>query len=179
MSTKSKKGIFQVKKQKNPARDRMLFRLAKVEATDLAVLGDPVNTTMYSVCIYDESGDTPGLIAEFNVPPGGQCFNRKRTKSRPCWKKAGKKFKYRDPLRENDGMLAMRVKAGGPGRGKVVVVARGENIPEFPMPLNVDSKVIVQVINNATPEPNLNCWAAEFREPVNRNRKDWFRDRTD
>ena len=47
------------------------------------------------------------------------------------------------------------------------------------MPLNVDSKVIVQMVNDAAPAPNQSCWGAEFREPVNKNRKDWFRDRTD
>jgi hypothetical protein len=178
-TVKSKKGIFQIKTRKNPNRNRMLFRLAKVEETALADLGDPLTTTRYSVCIYDESGDTPGLIAEFNVEPGGQCLNRKGTKARPCWKKAGQKFKYRDPQRTNDGMLALRVKAGARGKGKVVVVARGANIPTVPLPLNVDSKVIVQMINDAAPAPNQNCWGAEFREPVNKNRKDWFRDRTD
>jgi hypothetical protein len=52
-------------------------------------------------------------------------------------------------------------------------------VPEFPTPLNVDKKVIVQLINDVTPAPNLTCWGAEFREPVNKNRSDWFRDRTD
>ena len=171
--------MFQIRKHKNPKRDRMLFRLANVDATDIAELGDPASTTMYSICIYDESGDTPGLVAEFVVPPGGMCFNRSGSHGRPCWRKDGRNFKYRDPQATNDGLLALYVKAREAGHSKVVVVGRGENIPEFPMPLNVDSKVIVQLVNDAAPPPNQSCWSAEFREPVNKNRKDWFRDRTD
>jgi hypothetical protein len=177
---RKKKGFFQVRNGRKPAGNRMLFRLAKVEETTLAELGDPRLDTTYSICIYDESGDTPGLIARFEVAPGGQCTNRRGTNERPCWRKLGSKFKYRDPQRLNDGMLNLRVKAAPAGKAKVTVVARGPNVPEFPMPLNIDSKLIVQMVNNA-PAPNggRNCWGAEFREPVNKNRKDWFRDRTD
>ena len=116
MSLKSKKGMFQIRKHKNPKRDRMLFRLANVDQTDIAELGDPLSTTTYSICIYDESGDTPGLVAEFVVPPGGVCFNRSGTHGRPCWRKDGRKFKYRDPQAANDGMLALYVKAREAGR---------------------------------------------------------------
>jgi hypothetical protein len=176
---KKKRGFFQVRIGRKPSSNRMLFKLAKVEETALEELGDPRSTTTYSLCVYDESGDTPGLIARFEAAPGGQCFNRRGTNPRPCWRKYGSRFRYRDPQRRNDGMLGLRVKAGAAGKPKVTVVARGENVPEFPMPLNIDSKLIVQLVNNAATGPTQNCWGAEFREPVNKNRRGWFRDRTD
>lgn len=177
--TQPKKGVFQIRKRRVEQRDRMVFRMSKVEETLLSDLGDPVTTTGYTLCVYDESGGTPSLLTEFTVPPGGVCSNRRGTRTRPCWKKVGNKYKYHDPQRANDGIYGVRLKAEGAGKAKIVVLARGPNVPDFPTPLNVDKKVIVQLINDVSPAPMLQCWGAEFREPVNKNRADWFRDRTD
>ena len=81
--------------------------------------GDPVSgTTRYDLCLYD---DADVLIGEMTVDRAGATCATKA-----CWKAISTKgFKYKDAATTADGIAAMTLKGGGPGKGGATV--KGKN----------------------------------------------------
>ena len=63
--------------------DKIVWRSARGSVDLLGDLGDPMATTSYSLCLYDETGGVPTLVATAEVPPAGTCDGE------PCWKRLG------------------------------------------------------------------------------------------
>jgi hypothetical protein len=158
-------------------RDRLTWRWARGAQIDFPDFGDPLGTTKYGICVY--ANDV--LVVSAKVPPGGIC-----ARGKPCWKQTGSStaptgFRYADRDPAHDGVTRIVLRAGIPGRAKVIFQAKGATIGQAPgsQPLPADlgatgltPPVVVQVKNSAGA-----CWAAQYDAPALKNRSDLFRDK--
>jgi len=160
---------------KNPfgAATQLIFKLKRASIS-LAQLGDPTATTEYALCVYDETGQQPQNVTTLNISAGGFC------NTAPCWKGLGssplKGYRYRDRDGRDSGVEKILIKAGRPGKDKVLLKARGAAVP-VPAPassssfLNQDDLVTVQLVNDAG-----FCWETVFSpDDVRSNRIDRYR----
>ncbi len=159
-------------------RDALVWKWLRGPAISFADLGDPAaGLTSYSLCVYDEAGGIPALVAAAGAQGGGICPN-----DRPCWKRLGtasapKGYRYLDRELTPDGLLRVQLNKGDTdGESKVLVIGRGANLP-LPGPTGTayfaqDSAVTVQLIRS---DGGL-CWEARYVSPAHRNRTDLFRD---
>lgn len=138
-----------------PRSRKVVWRWRAGAATDLALFGDPLGTTDYRLCVYDESGGTPVLVGELAVPAGNGCGGA------PCWQLARKGFKYKASTLEPDGVRLLRLRPGDDGKASIVLRASGENAPLFSLPLAQDPTVVVQLRNGLG-----NCWESRFSAPA-------------
>lgn len=123
----------------------------------LSELGDPVNTTTYSLCIY--SGVSPTRIMEMRAPAGGTC-----PVGKPCWKSKGAKgFKYNDKDATPNGIKRLRLRTTPPALADIVVRARGLNVPIAGLPLS--GTVIAQLVKSDGPE----CWQSTYSSPARKS----------
>jgi hypothetical protein len=148
--------------------DKLVWKWAKGETTAIEDFGDPLGTTIYTLCIYDESAGTPTLALTAVVPAGGTCDGK------PCWSVIGKGFKYKDPTAANDGIKGVLLKFGASGKAKIVVKGKGDNLDTPVLPLAQDPQVVVQLKNDAGV-----CWEARYSAPVTANDAGQFKDKGD
>ena len=168
--TVPEKSKLLLKDLSDDTKDKVLWKWVKGDATLTSEFGNPVMTTTYAFCIYDETGSVPSLKFSFIVPPGGTCFNGK-----PCWKATGTKgFKYKDKtLAHVAGLAKVVLRAGAAGKSKVIVKGKGSSLTLPSLPLTQDTAVIAQVVNT---NDNI-CWDATFPSPAIKNRPDLFKDK--
>jgi len=140
-------------------RDNLKWRWQRGGETLFEDFGDPDSVTTYDLCIYDEYD--PGLYSlesRVVVAPGSN------------WQARGDRgWKYKDRSGSSDGTVTIRFKPGGEGRPKLVMKAKGENLPT-PTPVDmttffaVNPSVAVQLSNDAG-----HCWKSEFSDAPFRN----------
>lgn len=142
------KGRLTVKDRTPDRGDAIAWTWVKGEETLLAGLGDPLGTDAYSLCLYDGAG---GLLARGStIGPGGTCGGV------ACWTALGSSgFRFVDPARTQDGVRKIVLRAGGPGRAKAVVKAKGEAVDPPTLPLVLPVRVQLQATNGS-------CWEAGF-----------------
>jgi hypothetical protein len=168
MTVAANKSVLTLKDKTNNKQDLVLWKWLKGEADTVADFGDPLNSTHYSICLYDESGVTPELLLGATAAAGGICG----PKSKPCWKATGKTgFKYKDSQRTNDGIDSISLKAGGDGKAKAAVLLKGISLAMPTLPLNVPVRVQLQSVNG-------NCWESTF-STVRKNLPNKFDARSD
>ena len=148
-------------KSKGGDGDKLLWKWINGEATVAADFGDPSATTTYTLCVYDETGGTPGLKLTAVVPPGG------------AWAPIGKGFKYKDPAATNDGIKIVLLKFGASGKAKIAVKGHGANLATPALPLTQDQHVIVQLKNSIGV-----CWEARYSSPATKNEAAQFKDKS-
>jgi len=150
------------------------WRWARGSATDVAELGDPLTTTSYQLCVYDQDK----LLTGSTAPAGGTCgvFNPK-----PCWRRRGSNgFKYRDPSSsiEPGGIRNMSLKAGKAGKAEVKLRATG-GIFEFPSNGGLglpDLAAIQQPLRIQVQNSTGICFEAAFSAPPDRQDPNRFED---
>jgi len=81
----SQKAAFQIKDRSEGTKDQLKWKLSRGDAFTQADLGDPANTTTYTLCIYDETVDVPALVGSLRIAPMGSWEDT-----------APKGWKYRD-----------------------------------------------------------------------------------
>jgi len=147
------------------SKDKLNWRWLKGEETLLGDFGQPNTSTDYALCIYDGVSGNPVLKSTLVAPPGAS------------WSIAGSNgFKYRDRLALADGLKNIVLKAGPLGKAKVIVKAKGLNLPT-PIPVGPSAffeqnpNVIVQLVNSA----GL-CWTTEFAPPAATSNDARFKD---
>jgi hypothetical protein len=113
-----------------------------------ADLGDPVGASAYRLCVYDGNG---ALLADLGVPAGRRCGGK------PCWRRAGAGFQFRDVSGRNRGVYRLGLKPGS--KGRVGVRAKGANLPLPALPLAAPAGVTAQVRRDDDP---TRCWGAVF-----------------
>ncbi|MFN8544276.1 MAG: hypothetical protein U0807_08715 [Candidatus Binatia bacterium] len=125
------KAKLQFKDKPNDKSDSMLWKWLRGEATTLGNLGDPLATTSYTLCVYDESSAHPALVFETNLPAAGTCAGN------PCWTSTGVGYTYRDKDATPDGATGGLFKSGAAGDAKAQVKGKGINLnmPSLPLPL--------------------------------------------
>jgi cysteine-rich repeat protein len=147
-----------------PDKDLLKWKWLKGERTTLADYGDPVNTTSYQLCIYDQSG----LILEITNPAGGVCLGK------PCWTQKGfKGFSYKDKEHTPDGGEKLLLKEGALGKAKILFTARG---PGLTVP---DLAALVQPVTVQIENSDGLCWQAVYSSPPNLQSATSFKDKAD
>jgi len=127
------------------------WQWTKGSATTLADFGDPLGGDRYELCLFDESGNAPSLVAAVSTR-AGVCGGK------PCWKQQNvQTLKYADVDRTPDGMQSLALKAGGDGKAKIRLSAGGSDLtlPTFPLSLPLRAQL------HAT---NGRCWEARYFE---------------
>jgi len=145
----------------------------KGEATDPTDFGDPTAGEHYRLCLYDESGGTPAVVLEAQVPVATTCGTK------PCWKGLGspsgsKGFRYKNKARTPHGVQVAVLKAGAEGKAKIVIKGGRENLfkgvagaPPLPLPLPATLQ-----LQNVRGE----CWQATYdTDGVGSNETGFFR----
>lgn len=152
------KGSFRLsQKIGNTAKNRFVWAWNKGAATSLAELGDPLNTTTFSACVYDGSGS---LLTQLAIAPGGVCVDK------PCWKAVGRPatpgFRYANKLTNGDGVTRFIIKAGIDGKARIRLVAKAGSLlmPTLPL-VQTPNPVVVMLVNSA----NSSCWEASYSDP--------------
>ena len=131
------------------SKDSLGWKFAKGPAIDKAAdLADPTANDDYVLCVYDENGGSPSVIAELDIPAGGNCY------SKPCWTDAGTGYLYKHKFGAASGL---QVEGGIAGKSKASVKAKGAfRAPA--LPLDQDTTVSVRLHNLG----NGKCFAAEY-----------------
>lgn len=136
-----------------PAADLVVWKWTQGAATTAAELGMPALSTDYHLCLYDESGTTPGLAVAAAIPAATLCDGA------PCWTGAGATLKYRNAARTPDGISKVVLKAGDTGRPKATVKGKGDLLPPLPaLPLALPARVQLQA-------DGAGCFEARFEAP--------------
>jgi hypothetical protein len=166
------RSFFLMKESFVSSRRNLSWKWLRGEATDLNDFGNPVLSTSYALCVYDEVAGVPGSTASFEVPPNSLCVGE------PCWKAVGDRgYKYKNDPAGGDGVRIMRLKAGENGKAKIVLKGTGPDLA-LPPPasgtafLNQDTAVTVQLVNSAG-----TCWSTSFPAPALKNSAGVFRDK--
>lgn len=138
----SAKGILTVKKG-TPAKDKLVWKWTRGQATTFAEFGLPTGTTAYALCIYDNG--TEKIAA--SIDP-----------SATKWKVFGTNsgYKYKDSSGASDGITKALLKAGAAGKAKAQVKGKGVNLPTTTLPFT--TPVRAQLVNSANSicyEPTL------------------------
>ncbi|HWP65727.1 MAG TPA: trypsin-like serine protease [Candidatus Limnocylindria bacterium] len=116
--------------------DLLVWKWIKGAAVTAADLGTPATTTDYRLCLYDESGAEPSLVARAEVPSGGTCDTG------PCWRSADGTLRYRNPARTPDGIAKLLIKPGAPGKATITLRGKGNLLPPLPtLPLALPLRV--------------------------------------
>jgi cysteine-rich repeat protein len=148
------KALLQIKDKAPDAKDTLTWKWLKGEVTTVADFGDPIGGDDYTLCIYDVSGATPSVIVRAAAPAGGVCGTGNKLKD--CWKPTKKGFKYVDKALTPDGLLKVDLKEGvEPGKAKVLVTGKGDNLPMPALPLPLPLRAQLHAGNGT-------CWEATY-----------------
>jgi hypothetical protein len=154
-------------KDKTPdKKDILVWKWLKGSATVLADFGDPLNTSSYALCLYDQSGGTQPRLP-VTIPAGGSC------RGKPCWKPTKKGFKYTDKDLTPDGALQLLLLPGADGVAKIIFKGKGANLGMPPLPPTTPVTVQLKRIDN----PGV-CWDADYTTPT-KSLPDQFKARSD
>jgi YVTN family beta-propeller protein len=151
---------------------KLAWRWNKGAATDLFALGNPVTSTNYALCVYGSNGGVPSVALAALATAGSMCGTAF------CWTSTGTSgFMYRDAGAHSDGLTRIILRKGTAGRAKVLVRAKGTNLPGItPADANnlirQDPSVTVQLVNSAG-----ECWESVYASPATTATGAQFRDK--
>ncbi len=138
------------------AKDQVVFKWTRGQATTFADLGNPLATDDYALCLFDGTGD---LLLKMTAPAGGTCG------SRPCWKQIGrvppKGFKYKDRDGLPDDLDGITIRAGGAGAAKLTLKGKGDNIPLPPL-----GPTLMLPLKAQLQSENGQCYEGTFSTPL-------------
>lgn len=165
----SLKSSFSLKYATLPTRNSMTWKWTRGATTDTAEFGNPLESTGYTLCIYDDA-PAPLLVGQFFVPAARICGTK------ACWATSRLTgFRYLDRLKAADGILRTRLYSGVAGKASIIMVGKGLALP-LPVPLsptqflNQAPAVIVQLQKSDGPP----CWEASYTASARRNTGTWF-----
>jgi hypothetical protein len=120
--------------------------------------GNPLTTTAYTLCLYDEAGGSAVFKTGATIPAAGTCGTK------PCWRaQSTTGWTYRDPAARNDGIKTVTLKGGIAGKPLIKITGAGANLlqpsafsgSEF---FDEDPAVIVQLLRS----DEETCWSSTF-----------------
>ena len=138
----------------------------KGAATALPDFGDPLNTSGFTLCIYDASVRAQPLMLEM-APAGGTCAGK------PCWKSIKGGYKYKDRDLTPDGVQFILERSGIATKAKIIVKGKGANLSMTTLPLT--TPVTVQFKRTDAP---TTCWQATYDTPI-KNLPEQFKAKAD
>jgi hypothetical protein len=130
--------------------DSIKWKWRKGEAFDQDALGNPTTETPYTLCVYDSVAGSAALATVLSVPPGSLWTDKDPGGVR-----------YTDMTGASGGVMRIRLKTGAAGKTKVLLTAKGSNVPT-PAPADPeyfaqDPNVVVQLHTHGG-----TCWTSEF-----------------
>ena len=118
-------------------------------------LGNPVTSTDYALCVYDQSGPlgAPAIRWRGDLAHGGTCGTK------PCWTAKPKGFAYTDKAGSSDGLQSVKLQAGDAGKSKASAAGKGAllGVPALPF----TGAVTVQLSGAGGV-----CWSATYSTPL-------------
>lgn len=139
------------KDELNPSKNSLKWNWQSGEAFSQNVLGNPLASTDYRLCVYDSVSELDRLAAWVEIAPSSTRWIDKNPKG----------FKYKDKTGSEDGASAIKIQPGGADKTRVKMVAKGANLvlPDAVGPgyFHQDSQVVVQFVNSSG-----TCWTTEF-----------------
>lgn len=143
----------------DPAEQRLSWRWRRgTTALAQGDFGDPVTSTSYRLCVYDQAGGTPVFKMGATVTPGGTCGTK------PCWKALSDKgWAYKNAGGNGDGIRKVMLKGGDAGKPQIQVHGKGGDL-SLPVPVSgtalfdQDPAVIVELHRTDAPV----CWSSTF-----------------
>ncbi len=118
---KGKTALLAFTNRSPDTKDRFSFMWDRGAATATSEFGNPLTAPDYTVCVFDQTGQSLAFTA--TAPAGGTCGGK------PCWRAArGKGFTYRDRDGTPDGLTDVVLKSGKAGHALVSVAGRGAHL---------------------------------------------------
>src|SRR5262245_48910504 len=156
-----------IRDAENDAKDLLVWKWRRGQATSKADFGEPNESTIYALCIYD---DVDGLLSNVTLDPGGTCGQH------ACWADRPGGFRFRSRAREPEGASTLVLQHGRrDGRSHIVLQASGDNL-DLPDLTDISSPLIVQLRRTGS----TMCWEARYSFPPARQKGGFlFRDRSD
>lgn len=155
--------------RKSPdGRDSLVWKWGLGPAATKADFGNPLSTTAYQLCVYDEVGGVPHRVVSSGAPAGGAC------PVRACWRETKSGFSYTDRELTPGGLSKMRFRPGDAGRTRIIVQGKGSLLGLPSLPLADDTHVRVQLLDS-----DGGCWEAVFGAPATVNDSERFKDASD
>lgn len=136
-----------VMKRLAPAGGAVRWSWSKGDSTTLAELGDPTVATPYELCVYETLGP-PTLALALPVPAGSLCGTA------PCWRPAAAGFGYKDRGGTAGGVTSLKLRSGNTGLVKLLLKAKGPNVPSLPLPAALPLRAELRSTNA--------CWGATY-----------------
>lgn len=132
--------------------DKIVWRMNRSEATDLADFGSPEIDTAYALCVYDASAAAQPVLA-FSVPAGGEC------RERPLWKASARGHRHANRCVAREGLHSLGLVRRADASANVKVQGRRERLRISPLALV--PPLTVQLRNGAG-----GCWGTSYASPV-------------
>ena len=132
------------------AADKLTWNWARGSMTLKEEFGNPLSTTPYDLCVYDESTGIPALVMSEHVAANATCG------SKGCWGSTSTGFKYTDRKQQNGPINSLVLKSGIDGRAKITLKGKGTKLGMPALPLHEQNTVTVQLSNGTT------CWQANY-----------------
>ena len=138
----AEKSLFDFRDSPIDAKDRLIFKWTRGQATSQADLASPLSTAQYDLCVYGAGGTVLGN--ELNAPADGL-----------KWKIAGTRgYTYKDKFLVEDGTQKIVLRGNDADRARVIWKGKGENLPTVPpgaLPVpGAGFPMVVQVSNSDT-----------------------------
>lgn len=147
----SGKATIALRDKLDDAKDTVAWVWAKGSVTPKEDFGDPISTTHYDLCLYDEAST---LVMTASVPPGGLCGKK------ACWKATKHGFTYVNKALAPDGVQQLVLVQGLlPGKAKITAKGKGVNLDMPPLPLAGPVRVQLKNTGGA-------CWEATYSAPL-------------
>jgi cysteine-rich repeat protein len=153
----------QLKMKQEGTKRSLMWKWADGDATNPTELGYPLDTTHYSLCIYDQGGQ---LVSHARAPSGGICGRGL------CWKPLRKGgYKYSDRAATPDGLTSATLKPGLQDAAAMLVKGKGALLTLPSLPIGAES-LRVQLRKS---DGNV-CWESEFAPPFRKDDGVQFQD---
>jgi cysteine-rich repeat protein len=146
--TAPRKAYVQLKDRPLDKYDSLIWRWSKGQLTTIDDFGDPLRSTRYALCLYDQAAD-PQPRLHIALSPGGTCS------AKPCWKTTHSGFRYRSRKGGNQGVRSIALVRGVDGKAHVSFSAKGEHLP---LPALGFSPAVSVQLRNSTGA----CWGATY-----------------
>ncbi len=160
----SGKASILLKKGATGAKDQIKWKWAAGTRTTLAEYGNPLATTDYQVCVYDQTG----LVLDATAPAGGICAGK------PCWKPTGLSgYRYKNKSLAPDGIHQLALRTGADGKAKIQLAGRGALLA-VPATAGLSQPVTVQIHSSIG-----RCWEAVYSVPASAQTATQFKDKAD
>lgn len=160
-------GTLTLKDRVPDKNDSIAWRWSRGPAIAKSEFGDPLATTAYRVCVYDNA---PSLVLGVTIPAGGIC-NPKT--NRPCWKSPKRGFSYRNPNQAMGAIQSLDLREGTSTTARIALRGRG-SLLALPSLMTLSAPLVVQLQAS-----DGACWESSYSPPARTQSAKSFVDKAD